>query len=72
MPVWTVPAWLTRSMRIFGADEPGDGTLSTWETQIDTMTDYAEVPASHTWLMNHPRTRRLVVDFLETGTFGRT
>jgi len=63
-------SWLTRSLEVFPPDEPSDGTVSAWETRLDAMTSYAEVPASHTWLMNHPRTKALVMDFLQTGAFG--
>ena len=63
------PSWVTTSFRIIPKDVPSDGTVCVDETHLDGMVDYAEVAASHTWIMNHARTRELVLRFLETGSF---
>jgi triacylglycerol lipase len=44
--------------RRFGADEPNDG-----------MAAFAELDATHTWIMDHPDVARLVCDFLDRGRF---
>jgi hypothetical protein len=67
--VGNLTSWLPQAMRPFGDDEPNDGTLAAWETRHPSMAAFATVDASHTWIMNHPRTRELVVRFLETGAF---
>lgn len=54
--------WYTRARRLFG-DEPNDGTLTVEETKLDQMAQFSTVPASHTFIMNHPLTRRLVLEF---------
>jgi len=34
------------------------------------MADFATVDASHTWIMNHPEVRAMVLEFLRSGDFG--
>lgn len=46
-----------------------DGTVAVEETRLAGMADHAEVDATHTWIMNDPRTRDLVVTYLRTGRF---
>lgn len=41
-----------------------DGTVAVEETKLPRMTAYAEVDATHTWIMNSPRVRHLAVTFL--------
>ncbi len=55
--------WYTRARRVFGG-QPNDGTLAVDETKLEGMSQFSTVPASHTFIMNHPLTRRLVLDFL--------
>lgn len=62
-------SWLTSGLGVFPDDEPNDGTVAASETRMPGMSDYAEVDATHTWIMSHPKTLRLVVNFLETGRF---
>lgn len=64
-----LPSWLIRSFKLLPIDQPHDGTVTTWETKLAEMSAYAEVPASHTWLMNHPQTRELVLQFLHNRSF---
>jgi triacylglycerol lipase len=64
------PSWLIGALKLLPAGEPNDGTVTVAETRLDGMTDFAEVPASHTWLMNHPRTRELIARYLDHGDFG--
>jgi len=64
------PSWLGALRGVFDHDEVHDGTVSLREAVHPAATDLALVDASHTRLMNHPETVRLVVRFLETGGFG--
>lgn len=69
-PSWgNLPSLLIRGMRLIPAGEPHDGTVRVAETRLDGMVSFAEVDASHTFLMNHPATRELVGRFLKTGRF---
>lgn len=63
-------SWLTRPLGVFPPDAPHDGTLAVEETQHPAMTDFAAIDASHTWILDHPDTARLVLAFLERGRFG--
>lgn len=46
-----------------------DGTVAVDETQLAGMAAFAEVDATHTWIMNHPRVHQLVVQYLRTGAW---
>lgn len=59
------PGWLTRALSLLPPDEPSDGTVAVSETRLAGMADFATVPASHTWIMNHPEVPALVLRFLE-------
>jgi triacylglycerol lipase len=63
------PSWLVGALGLMPSGEPHDGTVTVAETRLPGMGDFAEVPASHTWLMNHPATRELVRRFLAHGDF---
>jgi triacylglycerol lipase len=65
------PGWLTRALQVLPPDEPSDGTVAVSETRLEGMADFACVPASHAWIMNHPRVEELVLGFLEKGRFPR-
>jgi hypothetical protein len=39
------------------------------ETRLEGMADFATVDATHTWIVNNPEARRLVVRFLAKGRF---
>lgn len=64
------PSWLVSRMKILPTSGAHDGTVAVAETRLPGMADFAEVDASHTWLMNHPKTRELVTQFLERRHFG--
>lgn len=64
--------WLTHALGIVPAGEANDGTLAVSETRLPGMADFATVPASHTWIMNHPDVAELVLGFLEHGRFDRS
>jgi pimeloyl-ACP methyl ester carboxylesterase len=69
-PSWAnVPSLLIRGMRLIPSGEAHDGTVRVVETRLDGMVGFAEVDASHPFLMNHPATRELVRSFLATGGF---
>jgi pimeloyl-ACP methyl ester carboxylesterase len=55
--------------RRFGLDTKHDGTVAVGETKLDGMTAFAEVDATHTWIMNDPRAQQLVLQYLQTGGF---
>ena len=55
--------------RRFPPGTPNDGTVAVEETQLPGMAAYAEVDATHTWIMNDDRVGRLVVGFLHRGVF---
>lgn len=59
---WTVGRW-------FPPDVRHDGTVAVAETQLDGMAAFAEVDATHTWIMNDPRVHALVVRYLRDGRF---
>ena len=55
--------------RRFASDEPSDGTVAVAETRLPGMAAFAEVDATHTWIMGHPETSRRVLAFLAHGRF---
>jgi triacylglycerol lipase len=55
--------------RRFPAGVPNDGTVAVDETRLDGMADFAEVDATHTWIMNDARVHALVVRYLRDGSF---
>jgi hypothetical protein len=55
--------------RRFPAGVANDGTVAVDETKLPGMADFAEVDATHTWIMNAPSVHRLVCDFLLSGKF---
>lgn len=65
---WTNPTSWTFG-RWFPPDARNDGTVAVEETRLAGMTAFAEVDATHTWIMNHPRVQALVVRYLRDGQF---
>jgi hypothetical protein len=63
------PSWVVRALKLMPPGQRHDGTVTTDETRLPGMAAYAEVDASHTFIMNHPETRRLVLRFLESASF---
>jgi hypothetical protein len=55
--------------RRFPPGVPNDGTVAVAETQLDGMAAFAEVDATHTWIMNDPCVHGLVVRYLRHGSF---
>lgn len=53
--------------RRFAAGVRHDGTVAVDETRLDGMTAFAEVDATHTWIMNDARVHRFVVQYLREG-----
>ncbi|MBL8678531.1 MAG: hypothetical protein JNK05_05175 [Myxococcales bacterium] len=62
-------SWLTRATKLFDRDEPSDGTVLVRETTLPSMTAFATVDETHTRIMDHPDTQRLVLSFLRAGAF---
>ena len=63
------PSWVIAGLRLMPAGERHDGTVLVRETRLTGMSGFAEVPASHTYLMNHPETRALIARFLAERRF---
>lgn len=61
------PSWLFAALGLLRGLEH-DGTVAVDEARVDHV-PFATVPASHTWIMDHPETVRLTLRFLETGGF---
>ena len=55
--------------RRFAPGVANDGTVAVDETKLDAMSAFAAIDATHTWIMNAPDARRLVLAFLRDGTF---
>ncbi len=55
--------------RRFPAGTTHDGTVAVEETRHPAMAAFAEVDATHTWIMNDPRVHALVIRYLTAGTF---
>lgn len=77
LPPLPVPGTLVAGVRglagrwsPFG-DEPNDGIVARSETVLQEGVPVIEVPAAHTFLMNHPAVRRLVTDALRVAVDGR-
>jgi pimeloyl-ACP methyl ester carboxylesterase len=64
-----LPSWVIRSKKLIPAGAAHDGTVIAAETTLPNMTAYAEVPASHTFIMNHPRTLELAEQFVRHRRF---
>ena len=56
--------------RRFPTGVRNDGTVAVDETKLPGMAAFAEVDATHTWIMNAPEARRLVLHYLQNGRFG--
>lgn len=56
--------------RRFSPETANDGTVAVDETKLDGMSAFAEVDATHTWIMNDPRAQRLIAAYLRDGCFG--
>ena len=64
-----LPSWFIAGMRLFPRGAALDGTVLVSETRLEGMVGFAEVDASHTFLMNHPEARSLVARFLAERRF---
>ena len=62
-------SWLAQAIGVFGRGVPNDGTIAVDETFHPKMSDFARVDASHTGLLGHPFTSRLILEFFEHGRF---
>lgn len=62
-------SWVSGGLNVFGAERPHDGTVAVDETHLDGMVAFAEVDASHTWIMNHAEARAMTLQFLRHGRF---
>jgi hypothetical protein len=57
--------------RRFPVGVKNDGTVAVEETKLEAMAAFEEVDATHTWIMNSPHVRHLVVTYLGEGCFPR-
>lgn len=55
--------------RLFPPGVANDGTVAVDETKLPGMAAFAEVDATHTWIMSSPEVKRLVVGYLRDGAF---
>lgn len=55
--------------RRFSPETQHDGTVAVAETKLPGMTGFAEVDATHTWIMNDARVHDLVLRYLRNGSF---
>ena len=55
--------------RRFPPGVANDGTVAVEESRLPGMRAFAEVDATHTWIMNAPQVHRLAVAFLRRGSF---
>lgn len=53
--------------RRFARDEANDGTVAVRETRLEGMSAFAEVDATHTWIMNDARVQMMSERFLRLG-----
>ena len=60
-------SWISRRLRVFDDTEANDGTVAVSETRLQGMADFAEVDASHTWMMRDRQVHRMVLAYLQTG-----
>lgn len=56
--------------RRFPSGVKNDGTVAVEETKLPGMTAFAEVDATHTWIMNAREAQRLTLVYLQNGRFG--
>ena len=56
--------------RRFAAGVRNDGTVAVDETKLAGMSAFAEVDATHTWIMNAQEAHRLILAYLQNGEFG--
>ena len=61
-------SWISRRLSVFDDSEANDGTVAVAETRLQGMADFAEVDASHTWIMRDRRVHHMVLAYLQTGT----
>jgi triacylglycerol lipase len=61
-------SWLSTGLRTFEDGVENDGTVTVNETKLPKMALFEQVPASHTWIMNHAGTRQLTLNFLRANT----
>lgn len=54
-----------------GLERPNDGTVAAVETRLEGMTDYIELPVTHTCMLFSRRAGAQVCAFLSTGRFAR-
>ena len=59
--------WLSSAIGLIASDEPSDGTVLVDETRLPGMVDFATVSASHTFIMDHPEVRAMILHFLRAG-----
>jgi pimeloyl-ACP methyl ester carboxylesterase len=61
------PGLVVRAAGVMPPDEASDGIVTVAETRLEGMHDFATVDASHTWIMNHPEARAMVLAYLAGG-----
>ena len=59
--------WMSHAVGIIDDAEPSDGTVLVEETRLPGMVDFATIEAGHTFIMDHPEAREMVLRFLREG-----
>jgi pimeloyl-ACP methyl ester carboxylesterase len=54
---------------LFGPERPNDGTVAVDETPLPGMAAWGTIPASHTFIMDHPAAQAWTLRFLRDGVF---
>ena len=60
-------SWATRSLGVLPASMRSDGTVALDETRPEGPHHFAEVGATHTWIMNDAQVQQMVLQFLQHG-----
>lgn len=60
-------SWATRSLGVLPAGLGSDGTVALEETRPEAPHHFAEVGATHTWIMNDAQVQQMVLQFLRCG-----
>lgn len=64
-------SWATRSLGVLPASLASDGTVALDETRPEGPHHFAEVGATHTWIMNDTQVQQMVLQFLQCGRLTR-
>jgi hypothetical protein len=61
------PSWLVGTLGLIPRSDASDGTVTVAEARHGAHADFATVKASHSWIMDHPDVKAMVLRYLESG-----